>query len=231
MFVYSVKGNTLKLAGIICLAAVLMLSLLLLVPKNSQNVTKAEGSAVDMEDAPAEEVSASKEEKISYNKIKTNEDRIAFLGQFGWQVENEPTEEVTVKIPKTFDKVLSSYNELQLHQGLDLTKYSGKEVSRYTYTVTNYPDYSGKVNANIIVYNNRVIGGDICSSDVDGFIRELTFPADNEQTDAAVPNTDENGTGAPEGAETENTGEGAASTEGEMKDTEDAAAETSSQES
>ena len=72
--------------------------------------------------------------------------------------------------------MLNSYNNIQLHQGLDLTKYSGKEVSRYTYKVTNYPDYSGDVKANIIVYRNRVIGGDICSADVDGFIKDFTFP-------------------------------------------------------
>ncbi|MBE6563403.1 MAG: DUF4830 domain-containing protein [Ruminococcaceae bacterium] len=192
MFVYSVKGNTLKLAGIICLAAVLMLTLLLLVPDNSENITPqdeaqavaAEGENTETgeaetektEDTAAPEENKTKEEKTNYNKIKTNEDRIKFLEQFGWQVENEPEEEVTVKIPRTFDNVLNSYNNIQLHQGLDLTKYSGKEVSRYTYKVTNYPDYSGDVKANIIVYRNRVIGGDICSADVDGFIKDFTFP-------------------------------------------------------
>ena len=177
MFVYSVKGTTLKFAGIICLAVVLTLSLLLLIPKSGG------------------EIAASKaEEKISYNKIKTNDDRVKFLEQFGWTVEGEPTEEVTVKIPKTFDKVLSSYNNIQLHQGLDLSKYAGKEVNRYTYKVTNYPDYSGEVIANIIVYRGRVIGGDICSSDVDGFIRDFTFPSsvsDNTETVKSEESTSE----------------------------------------
>lgn len=205
MFVYSVKGNTLKLAGIICLAAVLMLTLLLLVPENSENITPtdeaqavaAEGETTDTEaaetgnteDTAAPEENKTGEKKTNYNKIKTNEDRIKFLEQFGWQVENEPEEEVTVKIPRTFDNVLTSYNNIQLHQGLDLTKYSGKEVSRYTYKVTNYPDYSGDVKANIIVYRNRVIGGDICSADVDGFIKDFSFPA-SASSDAAAETPD-----------------------------------------
>ena len=37
-------------------------------------------------------------------------------------------------------------------------------------SVTNYPGYSGTVHANVIVYRNRVIGGDVCSADVGGFI-------------------------------------------------------------
>ena len=41
---------------------------------------------------------------------------------------------------------------------------------RYTYEVTNYEGAEGTVYANILVYRNRVIGGDICSADVTGFI-------------------------------------------------------------
>ena len=65
---------------------------------------------------------------------------------------------------------MNSYNELQRNQGLDLSKYRGREVKRYTYKVKNFPDYSGTVMANVIIYKNRVIGGDLCSSDVTGFI-------------------------------------------------------------
>ena len=41
---------------------------------------------------------------------------------------------------------------------------------RYTYEITNYPDYKGTVYANLIVYRDRIIGGDICTADVNGFI-------------------------------------------------------------
>ena len=76
----------------------------------------------------------------------------------------------TVTIPSEFDKIFAAYNELQKEQGLNLTKYKGKDVTRYTFAVTNYKSYEGTVYANVLVYRNRVIAGDICSADVNGFV-------------------------------------------------------------
>ena len=167
MFICSIKGNTLKLVGIICLAAVLMISLLVLVPKN---------------DAGAKEVAA--ENVYSFDKVRSNGDRVKFLEQFGWEVERSPEKETVVRIPKEFDDIMSSYNDLQKNIGLDLEKYAGKEAVRYTYKITNYPDYDGGVFANIVVYKKAVIAGDVCSADVDGFIRDLTFPGGKPETQA-----------------------------------------------
>lgn len=49
----------------------------------------------------------------NYSKIKTNDDRLNFLNQFGWAAESTPIEEEEVTIPGEFDKVFVSYNELQ----------------------------------------------------------------------------------------------------------------------
>ena len=76
----------------------------------------------------------------------------------------------TVTIPAEFDKVFAAYNEMQKEQGLNLLKFKNKEVTRYTFSVTNYAGYDGTVYANVLVYRNKVIGGDICSADVSGFI-------------------------------------------------------------
>ena len=81
-----------------------------------------------------------------------------------------------MRIPAEFDKVMNTYNELQKRGGLDLSKYKGREVTRYSYNVRNYPDYDGTVTANVIVYKNRVIGGDVSSSDVSGFIGTFEYP-------------------------------------------------------
>jgi hypothetical protein len=162
MFVYSVKASSLKLIGIISAMAAAMAVLFLLVPAGEAEAAETSGSV-----------------KISYEKIKTADDRAGFLNQFGWEIDPEPVEEVKLTIPSEFDNIMNSYNELQKHQGLDLSKFRGKEVERYTYKVSNYPGYSGTVYANVIIYKNRVIGGDICSSDVSGFIHDFTFPTDN----------------------------------------------------
>ena len=79
-------------------------------------------------------------------------------------------------VPDEFDKVYAAYNELQKAQGLNLTKYRGKDVTRYTMTIANYPGYAGTVYANVLVYRNRVIGGDICSADVAGFVHGFEKP-------------------------------------------------------
>ena len=159
MFVYSLRASTLKFFGVVCVALVSLITLIAFIP----TYTAVDGQPTDA-DTSAQTVS------INYEKIRSNEDRISFLSQFGWEVEKEPLETVEVVIPAEFDTVFAGYNEIQKSQGLDLGKYKKKTVTRYTYEVTNYPGYSGTVHANVILYRNRVIGGDICTADVNGFI-------------------------------------------------------------
>ena len=121
-------------------------------------------------------ITTGKESEISYDKIKTDADRARFLSQFGWQIVATPIESVEITIPDQFDKIFTGYNEIQKRQGLDLSKYKRKKVMRYTYEITNYEGEEGKVYANILVYKNNVIGGDICSARVDGFIHGFEKP-------------------------------------------------------
>lgn len=159
MFVYTMRAGTLKFFAVVGAALALLITLITLVPTYGEDTPTA-----------AEEVS------YSYGKIKTSDDVENFLAQFGWQVEDAPTEEVKVTLPEEFDKIFTAYNEIQRRQGLNLTKYKRKDVTRYTYTVTNYEDYDGKVYANVLVYKGRVIGGDICSADTSGFIHGFENP-------------------------------------------------------
>ena len=84
-----------------------------------------------------------------YDKIKTAEDAVEFLNQFGWELTAAPIEVKEVTIPAEFDKVFSAYNEIQKEQGLDLKRFKNKQVTRYTFSVENYPDYDGTVYATI----------------------------------------------------------------------------------
>ena len=154
MFIYSLRASTIKFFAVVCVALVTLITLITFVPTYGESGDKT----------------VSKDTEINYEKIKTNEERIEFLSQFGWEVKSEPVSASEVNIPSEFDKVFTGYNEIQRRQGLDLSKYKKKNVMRYTYEVTNYDGYDGVVYANIIVYRNRVIGGDICSADVTGFI-------------------------------------------------------------
>ena len=155
MFICTVRANTLKFFTIIAVSLAVLCAIILAIPEYEPVTTKAV---------------AAEAEKYTYDKIKTVDDVVGFLTQFGWEVDSTPLEEVEIRIPDEFDKVMNSYNELQKNQGLDLSKYRGKTVKRYTFRVTNYPEYSGDVMANVIVYKKKVIGGDLCSADVTGFI-------------------------------------------------------------
>jgi len=64
-------------------------------------------------------------------------------------------------IPRVFSGVFSDYNALQKQQGFDLSTYAGETCTAYTYRVTNYEGSTDTVLAQLFVYRNRVIGGDI----------------------------------------------------------------------
>ena len=98
-----------------------------------------------------------------------NAERTNFIRQFGWDVDSNPIYNKTVIIPAEFDDVYKNYNNIQLSQGLDLAPYKGKKCDSYTYKINNYP-YDGEVYANLLIYNGCVIGGDICSVKLDGFM-------------------------------------------------------------
>lgn len=155
MFIFSVKASTLKLIAVVTCSVIALVFLLNMIPAYEPNAADLMYSSVS---------------SYNFTKISTNEDRVGFLSQFGWTVESSPIEEKEVKIPKEFDKIYVGYNDLQKQQGLDLSKYKNKNVTRYTYKVTNYPDYEGTVYANVLIYRGRVVGGDICSADVEGFV-------------------------------------------------------------
>ena len=109
--------------------------------------------------------------------IKTNEDRIAYLESYGWSVSSDPIAVEELIIPEQFDETYSQYLELQASQGFDLTDYCGKRVKRYTYEITNYPTGESGIQAGLLVYKSTVIGGDVLSAQLGGFIHGLEMPA------------------------------------------------------
>lgn len=109
---------------------------------------------------------------------ETNDDRVAYLASFGWSVNAQPKQTQQVKIPDSAEnKVFARYNELQLSQGFDLTKYAGKEATRYVYEILNYPEAEEPVYASILVYDGKIIGGDITDSSPNGLIHGFQMPS------------------------------------------------------
>ncbi|MEG2421077.1 MAG: DUF4830 domain-containing protein [Oscillospiraceae bacterium] len=108
--------------------------------------------------------------------ISTPEDRVAYLEGLGWTVKSEPLSVEELLIPKTFDESYADYLALQTEQGFDLSKYCGKRLRRYTYEITNYPTGEEGVQVSILVFRNRIVGGDVLSTQQDGFLHGLAVP-------------------------------------------------------
>jgi hypothetical protein len=100
-------------------------------------------------------------------------ERLGFIASYGWEVDEEPAEVREIAVPAEFDDVYQRYNELQLSQGFDLSDYAGRSVKRWTYIIKNYPgnnDEIGSIRINLLVCDGIIIGGDVCSVKLDGFM-------------------------------------------------------------
>lgn len=154
MFVYSIRSSTVKFFGVLLVAVLAIVGI----------VVGGQGGVVSASSTATE---------IDYSGIKTKDDRIAFIEQFGISVNKDSESEESFKMPDNFDRVILGYNELQKKQGLDLSKYAKKRVNRYTYRVENY-DSDGEVYANLFVYRGKIVACDISSADPEGFVIPLT---------------------------------------------------------
>lgn len=111
---------------------------------------------------------------IDYS-ASTQTEQLEFIASLGYTVNTEPDNVEEIVIPEEFDDVYTQYNDLQKTADLDLSDYRGCNAKKWTYTVTDYPGYENRdcIKINLIIYNGRVIGGDICSVELDGFMNPL----------------------------------------------------------
>lgn len=155
MFVVSVSKNKIKkiVIGIFVVLAVALLVFYVVNKLQNRQVTEVDAAFSTV--------------------ASDSEDRLRFISNFGWEVDKDPIEVREVVIPEEFDDVYKNYNEIQLSQGFDLTNYAGRRVKRWTYVIRNYPETSPEddfIRINILVYDGNVIGGDVCSIKLDGFM-------------------------------------------------------------
>ena len=179
MFVVSVKTG--KRRMILALAAVLVILTAALA------AGKLLGGAQAAQSLPAGE---------------TNEQRLAFLLGYGWEADTEAVEVREITIPDVFDDVYLKYNEVQKAQDMDLERYRGKTCRQWIYNVTNYPA-QGTVHASLLVLDGKIIGGDLSSTELDGFL--CAFNGEGAELPWSVPSE------IPETASSASTGETASS--------------------
>ena len=150
MFVITTKVSKTKIAAIVTLViAAVVLAAILAAAKNGRV------------------------ESLDERNGETNEERAAYLAECGWQINAEPVQTQTVKIPAEDTEVFRRYNELQKSQGFDLTDSAGRTATRFVYEVLNYPDADGPVYATLFVLDGKIIGGDVTDSGARGKMQGL----------------------------------------------------------
>lgn len=102
----------------------------------------------------------------------TNADRVAFAEGLGIPV-IDTAQQRTVQIPYSFSDVYINYNELQKQAGYDLSRYKGCEVILYTYESAISEGEFSDARVNMLVYRGRIIGGDISSVQLGGYMLPL----------------------------------------------------------
>lgn len=147
MFVMTTKVDMKKILIILAAIAAVILALVLLFGGSGDSVQT---------DAPA---------------VTGNDARVKFLTDMGWEVVNSPTESSQVRIPEEQTPVYERYNALQKSQGYDLSQFAGKKVMRYVYKINNFPGATEPVYATLLVYKNRIIGGDITDTGAQGVVQ------------------------------------------------------------
>jgi len=166
MMVMTAKVDMKKILLILAAVAALVFSLILLL---GEDPAGSQESAVSATVAPP---------------VSANDGRIHFLKSFGWDVTTSPTESGQVRIPEQSSEVFDRYNNLQKSQGYDLSQYAGKNVMRYVYKVNNYPGAAQDVYATVLVYKDKIIGGDITDTAPNGQIRSFQMPTGTAEATA-----------------------------------------------
>lgn len=156
MFVFSVKSKQIK-AGLLIIFVVLTVICLFVLARDSKETANNDGASL---------------------KAASHSERMTFLSQYGWEVDEEPLEVCEVIIPAEFDDTYTEYNKIQTAQGFDLSAFAGVRVKRWTYGIKNYTGYENRncIRANLLVYDGLVIGGDVCSVELDGFMHGFQKP-------------------------------------------------------
>ena len=105
--------------------------------------------------------------------VSTAEGREKYLRTLGWEADMDTETAQEIVLPREFDGAIEQYAKMQQKQGYDFTSCGGLDCTLYTYELKNYPDADGTVYVCLYVRSSRVIGGDVHSADISGFMHGL----------------------------------------------------------
>jgi len=161
VFIWTAKVDRRKI-GLVLVAAVLLCAVAVFAAGGLEALSSGVMAAKTATSQPA-----------NSKGVKTEEDRLDYLAQWGWLTGPEAVSVEELELPKEFGADYEQYLMLQTNQGFNLTKYAGKRIKRYTYDVLNYPGGVEGVQVHLLMRKNTVIGGEVLGP---GFLHGLQMP-------------------------------------------------------
>lgn len=124
-------------------------------------------------------------------KIETTQDIGSFFSSFGFEVDLTSATVDKVKIPKKWDDSFAAFNEVVCQSGLDLEKYKGKTVEKWTLLCPGRSSGEEKVYTILLVYREKPVGAYLLakpSGEVTGLrtAAETAAPLTEEEAAAAA---------------------------------------------
>ncbi len=114
--------------------------------------------------------------KSGERKVSTNAERCEYIKELGYNIDETAISVKEIIIPQSFSDVYTRYNSLQKRAGFDLTPFKGEKATVYTYGINE------ERVVNIIISDNKVIGGDVSSVKIDGEMLPLERNGNVENT-------------------------------------------------
>ncbi len=111
-------------------------------------------------------------------KGKDTAARVEYLKTLGYSAMADSESHKPILLPAKFDEVYTSYNELQKEGGFDLSRHRGCEAELYTYNLSRFYELKEAM-ANLIVYRDKIIGGDISTLEKGGLCLPLLSVDEN----------------------------------------------------
>ena len=108
-----------------------------------------------------------------FSNLSSNEARLELLASCGLEAVADPIVTLDLQLPSPLDERYTAYNQLQLPQGFDLTSYCGRQLTRYTYTITNHAASHSGVQANLYLFEDTLVAADLFCAGENGFIAPL----------------------------------------------------------
>ena len=99
--------------------------------------------------------------------LSTNDQRVRYIRTLGITLRDDNFIQKQITIPQEFSNVYNNYNALQREAGFDLKNYRGKSAFVYTYNIDD------ETVVNLIIYKDKLIGGDVSSLKFDGKMTAL----------------------------------------------------------